>query len=511
MWAEGDWIKPKNQVKHAWTTRNSRKSRRKFHCSFFKVLLKYLKFYCQYSSLAGIKYLANSRTWPESFHANVTNLSVDEILALLRQLGNQYTSEFQMDKNRNEEVHQLLMTYYKEDYDMIDIMKTLSPQCSTMLLKCKLHGSIRNCSTLFAFRKTQDGFCCIFNYAREEDDIPVIKDGSVPIEVYKIYDLGIDRGLTVFIEPFLDDYFYPMLPIAGWKVIIFDPHDFPDVTSGGVKEILAIPRSETYIDIIASSFFSTRAIEGYPIKKRKCIFSKEIRTLYAGTSYTYSDCIVDCKIHDVQKICGCRPFFYPRRGKHEYSFRICNNMDLECLARYKSKWWSVYPNEDKQEEVETSKKEWGLHCHNCYPVCEDISYDALSSKSYMSPGRYQTDFLWNVTIENQALLHIYFSRYGSLRLRQDVVYYWYELMSDIGGICGVFIGFSLISVVEFLYFVALVFREMLCKGWVIKDEDHERKSQSQPIRTIYWSELLPRSWQAAPYYPDYILKKRTRY
>lgn len=49
----------------------------------------------------------------------------------------------------------------------------LSPQCSIMLLKCKLHGTVRNCSKLFAFRKTQDGYCCTFNYARERDDIPV--------------------------------------------------------------------------------------------------------------------------------------------------------------------------------------------------------------------------------------------------------------------------------------------------------------------------------------------------
>ncbi|XP_032674437.1 sodium channel protein Nach-like [Odontomachus brunneus] len=580
MWIEGDWIKSKNQV--TFTTRNSRKSRAKFHCSFCKVVLKYLKFYCQYSSLVGVKYLASSRTWSERivwivihcviissllfivhssylafvtspiltsmdsddyhttkldfpgiaicsinrisrksasamadkiFHANVTNLSADEILTLLAQLGNLYASEFQMDEDRNEEVHQLLTTYHKGDYDITDIMKTLSPQCSIMLLKCKLHGRVRNCSSLFAFRKSQDGFCCIFNYAREDDDIPIMKDVLEPIKVHKVYDLGIDRGLSVLLEPFLDDYLYPMLPVTGWKILIFDPYDFPDVTSGGVMEILAIPRSETYVDVVASSFFSTKAIEGYPIAKRKCIFSKEIRTLYGGTSYTYSDCIVDCKIHDIQKICGCRPFMYPRRGKHEYTFRICNNMDMECLAKYKTKWWIVFPHEDKNDEENIPNNTWGLHCNNCYPVCEDISYDVLSAKSYMSQGRYKTDFLWNVTVKDQAILHVFFSKYGSLRLKQDVAYYWYELMSDIGSICGVFIGFSLISVVELLYFFTLIFREMLCKRWVIEDESRKKEIQSQPIRTIYWNELLPRSWQAAPYYGHLqkTIKKRTRY
>ncbi|XP_014487995.1 PREDICTED: sodium channel protein Nach-like [Dinoponera quadriceps] len=512
MWAEGDWIKSKNQVTvaHAWTTRNSRRSRSKFSCSFFKVVLKYLKFYCQYSSLAGIKYLANSRTWTESFHANVTDLSVGEILGLLVQLGSQYASEFEMDKNRNKQVHQLLTTYYEGDYDMIDIMKTLSPPCSTMLLKCKLHGKIQNCSRLFTFRKTQDGFCCAFNYAREDDDIPVMPDVLKSIPVYPVYDLGIDRGLTVLLDPFLDDYFYQILPIMGWKVILFDPHDYPDVTSGGVIEILAMPSSETYVDVTATSFISTKAIEGYSIAKRKCIFSKEIQTLYGGTRYTYSDCIVDCKIHDIQNLCGCRPFFYPRRGKYEYAIRICNNMDLDCLAKYKSKWWTVFPHDDSNNDEHILHQPDGLHCRSCYPVCEDTTYDVLSSKSYMTPGTYMTEFLRNATINDQAILHVFFSKYGSIRLKQDVAYYWYELMSDIGGICGVFIGFSLISVVEILYFVMLVFREMLCKRWVIEDESREKEIPNQPIRTIYWSELLPRTWQAAPYY-GHLPKNRTKY
>jgi len=49
----------------------------------------------------------------------------------------------------------------------------LSPQCSMILMLCKLLGKIENCSQLFEFRKTQDGFCCTYNYVRESDDIPM--------------------------------------------------------------------------------------------------------------------------------------------------------------------------------------------------------------------------------------------------------------------------------------------------------------------------------------------------
>lgn len=34
---------------------------------------------------------------------------------------------------------------------------------------------------------------------------------------HKVEDLGIEHGLTVVLDPFLDDYFYPIMPVEGWK------------------------------------------------------------------------------------------------------------------------------------------------------------------------------------------------------------------------------------------------------------------------------------------------------
>lgn len=36
-------------------------------------------------------------------------------------------------------------------------------------------------------------------------------------DVYEVRDLGIERGLTVVMDPLLDDYFYTIMPIVGWK------------------------------------------------------------------------------------------------------------------------------------------------------------------------------------------------------------------------------------------------------------------------------------------------------
>lgn len=99
------------------------------------------------------------------------------------------------------------------------------------------------------------------------------------------------------------------------QVLVFNPYDYPDMTSGAVDEVLARPRAETYINLGMAKFYSTKNVAGYPIKKRRCLFPSEINVWKNGVPYSYSDCIVDCKTSDIQKICGCRPFYFPRRGE----------------------------------------------------------------------------------------------------------------------------------------------------------------------------------------------------
>jgi len=74
---------------------------------------------------------------------------------------------------------------------------------------------------------------------------------------------------------------------------------------------------------------------------------------------------------------------------------------------------------------------------------------------------------------------------------------------DIGGICGVFIGFSFISIVEFLYFLALMFRDLLRKKLTLQEDDDSKDEipsvQTPAKQIIYWNELQPRSWHSAKY------------
>lgn len=223
--------------------------------------------------------------------ANITDLSLDEILGAIFQLGDLYDSEFMMQSTY--QIDQLLTIFYNGSYSITELMKRVSPitrttnitltqflfrynsppqtfqltpQCSSMLSKCRFHDEERNCSELFAFRKTQDGFCCTFNYATKGDDTHLWVQLNLFTHLFiyfsfimwkgKYYSRAIQRnflfffyygtfycstsrengtdhrlepikvenltesgGLSVLLESSLDDYFYPIFPSAEWKVI----------------------------------------------------------------------------------------------------------------------------------------------------------------------------------------------------------------------------------------------------------------------------------------------------
>ncbi|XP_011313623.1 sodium channel protein Nach-like, partial [Fopius arisanus] len=236
-----------------------------------------------------------------------------------------------------------------------------------------------NCSELLAFRKTQNGFCCTFNYAREADDIPSSADTNdyVKIRSKKIGIPGVANGLTVILEPFVEDYLFPFLPTTGWMITIFNPGDYPDNTSGGVSEAIVAPSSESFLELDVSSFYSENEIRSVSANRRKCMFTDESSDMQTG--YTYSDCIVDCRATAIWKACNCRPFFLPRRGNDEYSRKVCNTEDEPCLRAHKSAWWSVLPHTPDAEESSSYDKAIGdgnefLKCTNCYPACTDTHY-----------------------------------------------------------------------------------------------------------------------------------------
>lgn len=124
----------------------------------------------------------------------------------------------------------------------------LSPKCRSMLRKCSWEGKDQACDDIFLLRKTQNGYCCTFNYARRNDGFGRCCSFACRLYSYNSYvifrspltlfcrtssaqndvfasqhierstNIGPEYGLSVLLDPRLDDRFYKILPIDGFKV-----------------------------------------------------------------------------------------------------------------------------------------------------------------------------------------------------------------------------------------------------------------------------------------------------
>ncbi|XP_011151006.2 sodium channel protein Nach [Harpegnathos saltator] len=380
------------------------------------------------------------------------NLTLSDITHMLKLLGQLYLHDTGETRNEATKLLHTILERGYNGYDVNRIMKRLSPKCRSMLRKCSWEGKDQACDDIFLLRKTRDGYCCTFNYARRNDGFGSAQNDVFTSEhIEHSTNIGSEYGLSVLLNPRLDDFFYKTLPINGFKISVYDPLDHPDTTSGDVREVLVSPKMETYIDLDAIIFDTTEDVQKYDIRERDCLFQTEQSKIFHGY-YSYSDCIMHCRVRDIFQLCNCVPFFYPIAEEIAFA-QICNLKDLPCLKKYRERWRNVKPRfENTMIPFDDSEFEetFGYLSCDCFPSCTDVTYSVQSSSIPLS----LTELSWGrnkYMLRNHSVVHIYFGKSGAIRLRQDVLFYWYELMSNYGGVCSLFLGVSIINIIEMLY------------------------------------------------------------
>ncbi|XP_028981928.1 sodium channel protein Nach-like [Diachasma alloeum] len=326
---------------------------------------------------------------------------------------------------------------------------------------------------------TSDGHCCAFNYARWRDHFSSIQDDNFVAPVLKSEIQGSDFGLWLMLDANAEDYFYQLLPMVGFKVMIYHATDFPDPPSGSTREVLVMTGRETLLNIGARVFDTTEDVKNIDASHRNCRFKSELNEKFSG-QYSFSDCIIDCRVRDIIDKCGCIPFFYPRPNGH-------------------ARWWGMAPIFDKGESYPTGAfseiPEGHMTCP-CYPACNNIDYTV--SVSY---GKMRDKFIvWDTAVQalnrttDHAVLNVYFGDSVAMKLEHDVQYYWYELMSDYGALCSVFLGVSLTSLIEVIYKLSgrLFARRKKIKGASAKVAPMDERLIAIVLEKdpqIYWQEI----------------------
>ena len=268
----------------------------------------------------------------------------------------------------------------------------------------------------FRMQSTELGICFTFNW-----------DGSK-----KVKRTGADYGASFVIDINQSEY-APTQESAGIKVMLHHHEEPPLIKEYG----LAIPPgSEAYI--------STRALElhnlGTPYLNSNCTS----RPLNATEYYSQVACTLECHAEIIHSACNCKQSHMPQ-----------DNMEVCSLFDHRYCTEPEIQNIHKGVHDEKIKNCW------CVEACSSTSYSySLSKAEYPSIAAAQnilehTDLKDIDSIkDNFILLHVFFETLAVEIVQKVPAYTTTNLLGDVGGNLGLFIGANVATLAEILDYVA---------------------------------------------------------
>ncbi|XP_055919190.1 sodium channel protein Nach [Eupeodes corollae] len=181
-------------------------------------------------------------------------------------------------------------------------------------------------------------------------------------------------------------------------------------------------------DITASDDFG----KSTTVEQRKCRFPHETNLTHFPI-YTRNLCYQECRINLAYKLCKCIPHFYPNRGalKPVCHFKVLK----DCLFRHGRIFENL--NEIKNLSLDIHS----IKC-NCLQNCR--SSEVLEK-------------IWKPLTQSDDLITkngiiVIMKTYPNIRYRRQIIFTLTDLLVSIGGTAGFFLGSSVLSVVEIIYY-----------------------------------------------------------
>ncbi|XP_053978702.1 sodium channel protein Nach-like [Hylaeus volcanicus] len=365
----------------------------------------------------------------------------------------------------------------RNDLSIPMVIRAVTQPCKEFLSWCKLKFKERNCSQIFKTSFTREGICCSYNYVTTPEEESVYRREPV-----RSASCGYQSGLQVMLNVDPDDYHGSMIGSIGIKVMLHDPHDYPDFDA--LTKLINIGKY-SFLTVQPEKMYSTSNLHSVRPSKRTCIFSHEWSTIknairredsFPTAKYSFRNCMTECRAFVIKKKCGCIPYYYPQNNT-----RVCNLRDVECLEAFKYWYETSWPGMDMSPKnlpfvkVDIQQKPCA-----CRSDCDFYRFSMENSMGNLNKHTFYNKNINNTSKvdiwKNRTMIHVFFGDLVSIQYRRDVLYNWRHMFATFGGILGLFAGFSLMSVLEFIYFFVIR---------VIIDVCRNRKNTKDTIQTDY--------------------------
>ncbi|XP_034952457.1 sodium channel protein Nach-like [Chelonus insularis] len=300
-----------------------------------------------------------------------------------------------------------------EDY--VNIRKNYVPNCDDIFGVCKWNGEPIDCCKIFFPLHSNLGGCLSFNsiHAGKPTDPNLPKFIMTHQQPY--------GRLTIFLNN--TNFWVPSRSFL--NTLLTDPLEYPTQT-GGRETFLSAqwnhPKPRVW-DITQIPTFNDDGVISALMSERRCRLSKETEGLFLLKHYNYQGCMMEAQMDKFYEFCGCVGHVYPASNK----YRTCNQTELtNCITGVR-------------EDIVNAKNS------ECLPDCEQtriLSFEN-SIEDFDTPE-------WAVVKLEFNLLPgptVRYYRYTVVSLLDVIV--------TVGGTLGLFVGASVLSLVEIPYWFFL--------------------------------------------------------
>ncbi|XP_045765303.1 sodium channel protein Nach-like [Maniola jurtina] len=235
------------------------------------------------------------------------------------------------------------------------------------------------------------------------------------------WDIIETKNSSFFVHPLDGEVFAQVLNITSYNAYVHGPLEVPDISA---KYHHSASFFYMKIYITATTVYTSPEAAKLSVGQRSCRFKHE-NNLQHNSVYTYTMCRMECRVQLCLHYCQCVPYFYRRIGDEN----ICDVKGLHCLVQHKDVLIDLKHKGGKKVDCE------------CYPICDDVKYTIQSFA--LEQWILGTNFQWGIVT------------YPRMRYRRDIIFGFTDVLVAVGGMAGLFLGCSVLSFMEIVYFMTL--------------------------------------------------------
>ncbi|XP_028179101.1 pickpocket protein 28-like [Ostrinia furnacalis] len=359
---------------------------------------------------------------------------------------------------------ELLQEYIESIMTLIRALRTPSclnggwivRRCDSLFYDCEWKGDSEECCDLLVPVFTEMGFCYAFNSRHAEKTWPW-QTQPQPDQFAEAFIHETDAKWSFLFNSYRNDttievYIHSTEEAAGLEQSAQHSWD----------------RRVEKVSFSVKHTYTTEDARQLSIRQRRCIFADE-QKLETSNIYTYSTCMRQCRMQRSRAFCKCVPHFYPTTK----GYRFCTVPELKCIA----------DNVDAITDVTRCSCELGCK-HTVYEVEKLTEIDSMKASG--STSSLETEFV----------------SWPMVRYKREVLFGWVDLLVSFGGIAGLFLGFSLLSGVELVYYFTLrAWCAAVRDAGTLRRERAERLAQPKPpydLSLVPWWKQPPAARSARP-------------